>query len=284
MSESEILIIGLPETGKTSFLAALQHYIDTEKKEKFLAKYQYSPNDEYLNRIHGRWLCCEQQVRTAQDQTGSQDVSMYLEVVETKKRFILNVPDVAGEVFSQQWQARSWEKSYIDKVIGICGIIFFIHPQTFKTHTLLTDIAPLVDLMEEGDFKVWDINDVPTQVVLVDLLQTHMDYAHAVPIPVAIVISAWDTVTIESQDITPADWLKTNMPLLHQYLKANNGVIEKEVFGISALGGDIKQPSQQDKLINFDEPGDRIIVQVGNKIHSDITEPIHWIMSRWNQD
>jgi hypothetical protein len=284
--EKKVLIVGMPATGKTSFLAALQNYIEAYIPDKALTQYKYSPNAEYLNKIHTRWLDCKQQPRTIQDIDSKNEIEMFLEDTESKKRLILKIPDVAGEAFAQHWLLRSWDENYKELVETSDGLLFFIHPGNIKTHSLITDVACLIDEILEEDDEVtithWDPNDTPTQVVSVDILQQHLEYLPTISkVPIAFIISAWDKVIAEHQDITPLHWLKINMPLLYQYAIANNDLIEFSIYGVSAQGGDFIHAEAVERLQEFEEPADRVIVQEGGTTHKNISAPIQWIMNRW---
>jgi hypothetical protein len=284
--ERSILIVGMPSTGKTSFLAALQHYVETDLKDKPLNQYKYSPDSEYLNKIHNRWLNCHQQSRTIQENEANRKVEMFLEDCNTKERFTLNIPDIAGETFTQHWELRSWEIEYKDIVERSSGILFFIHPENIKAHSILTDVANVLeeftDSDESNDIVQWNPSLSPTQVIAVDLLQQHLDYLpQSTKIPIALIISAWDTVYCVEDGITPNEWLELNMPLLHQFLNANSELLEFNTYGISAQGGDFNETSITFKLRELDEPAERFIVQEDTSTHKDISAPITWVIGKW---
>jgi stage III sporulation protein SpoIIIAA len=54
-SASNQLIIGLPETGKTTFLAALWHVVTSEEVNESLRLERLHGDSKYLNEISAKW-------------------------------------------------------------------------------------------------------------------------------------------------------------------------------------------------------------------------------------
>jgi len=48
---NQVMILGLPESGKTSYLAALYHYVSSLKDGKSYEEYQQASDTTYLNKI-----------------------------------------------------------------------------------------------------------------------------------------------------------------------------------------------------------------------------------------
>jgi len=279
-----VLFVGMPSTGKTSFLAALQHYVDADISSKEWRQYQYASDTEYLNRIHHRWLSCEEQPRTVLEQTAPSRVEIYLEEIASGEKLVLNVPDVEGEIFSQQWEERTWSNQYEELVTAASGILLFINPSTVIMPVLLTGIDALYNEFisdEDSEVKDWAPNLAPTQVAIVDILEVHKSYINKEIIPISIIISAWDTVLIDSPHTSPEEWLALTLPLLHQYLTANDNHLPTKIFGISAQGGDFSQQAILEKLRQLDQPAERVIVQEGTSISNNISAPVHWILKTW---
>lgn len=290
MSDAKnILFVGTPATGKTSFLAALRHYVDSDLPDKSWYQYREASNTEYINRIHDRWLSCEQQDRTRQEQGGYNQVEMYLESSTTGDKIILNVPDIDGEAFAQQWSSRFWSEAYQSVVESSSGILFFIHPSRITAPILLANMRGLLnsflddDEQHEEEYIPWNHSLAPTQVVLVELLQFHESFFNEQPIPISIIVSAWDLVRSANPDMTPEQWLSINLPFLSQYLQANPEIFDASVFGISAEGGDVGKEAVQAELRLSDEPANRIIVQHGDTQSHDICAPIQWIIDVWKK-
>ncbi|WP_201980429.1 TRAFAC clade GTPase domain-containing protein [Hymenobacter rubidus] len=280
----KIVLLGLPSTGKTSFLAALRHYIEVDTPNKKLIQYDYSENDEYLTKIYFDWLGCALPTRTPANAKTYRNIKLFLQHIETEEKLILDVPDIAGETFNQQWESRSWTKLYMSEIEQADGLILFIHSQDVRTPVFLHDIYALTEGEEEdyiSKLEPWSPRKAPTQVVLVELLQFHLEHFHRKPMPVAIVISAWEKLLSGGTGITPERWLERNLPLLSQFLIANQEKLQTNVYGVSAQGGDFANTEERTKLQHLDDAAERIKVQVGTEHSNDISAPIQWLLNTW---
>lgn len=274
------LLLGLPETGKTSFLAALYYYLSCELPDRKLVEYKKSANTAYLNKIMNLWIRCEKIDRTVtQIDSSNKEVLLHLEDVYTNVRFDLRVPDIAGEHFVAQFTNRLWEKEYIDEVENASGIVLFLNPSKIRVHVLLDDTQIEDDDFEEvEELEPFKIEEVPTQIMLVDILNYHYIHQSSHPIPLSLVISAWDEIA--SENIAPLIWLQYNLPLLYQYLISNPEKFNLRVFGVSAQGGKITDNDKKDELVTMDEPGNRFIVRDGNHIDKNICAPLQWLITQ----
>jgi hypothetical protein len=279
----QILLVGLAETGKTSFLAALWHYLKSTKiKNKKLTQYQSSPNDAYLQKIHHAWLSFEKPVRTALAEQKNKNIELFLQHSDTGEKFVLNVPDVAGETFRDQWEDRGWMNTYTEEVKKATGFIFFIHSQKMQRLNLLQDSYGAQPEQADSESSIkWSPKDAATQLVIVELLQFHMEYFTRTPMPVVFVLSAWEKELDEEFNVGPADWLEMQMPMLSQFLKAHHEQLQTNIYGISAQGGDFEVDDERTALQKLREPAERIRVQVGTEQSKDISAPIQWLLETW---
>jgi hypothetical protein len=113
---------------------------------------------------------------------------------------------------------------------------------------------------------------LPTQAKLVELLQFLLELVDQ-RLRVAVVVSAWDLVAEVGQP--PREYVSGRMPLLRQFLDANDDVVDHAVFGVSAQGGTI--PDDKSKLLELDSLK-RIGVFHGSESDHDITRPLAWLL------
>ena len=140
-----------------------------------------------------------------------------------------------------------------------------------------------------ADKKKKDVKPVgpPTDVVLTDWLQfirrAFTDRVSGSYRPrVGIVIAAWDGVPIDNIDGPPVDYLAENFPLLSQFMETNDERFDFEVFGLSILGGDLKNDAEFRDAFVKGKPN-----EFGYVIHSllgeqqraqDVTIPVAWAL------
>jgi hypothetical protein len=71
------------------------------------------------------------------------------------------------------------------------------------------------------------------------------------------------------------------LPLLQQFLEANDDLFECSVFGVSAQGGDITVAAEKQTLLELDDALKRIKVRQEQQTGQDITKPIAWLLGGW---
>src|SRR3546814_17636263 len=122
--ETKFVIMGLPASGKPTFLAALWHLIESEETESKLRLDQYKGDLAYLNKIAEAWRTFTPVPRTSQ--VGDTDDVIKLMETETGKRGTEFFPDLAGEQFEFKVEERRCTSRYIQKISEYTGIWFFM--------------------------------------------------------------------------------------------------------------------------------------------------------------
>lgn len=279
-SDLKALLIGLPQTGKTTFLAALWHVVDSGEVSGSMRLTKQHGDRDYLNRIRELWLSCEELPRT---QIGAEEnLSMYLSEPGQEDFIELLVPDLSGETFESQWVARQWTVNYRDMVTDATGALIFIHPSKIvepiridEANQLLEGLESVKGLEEEESSESpWDPAKAPTQVKLIELLQ-FIAFAiepRATQFRLSVLLSAWDL--IPNTD-SAEEWVKSELPMFHQFLGANSQMFPHMFFGITAQGGDLA--SDKEQLVQHQRPSERILVVGDGSPSHDISAPVRWL-------
>jgi hypothetical protein len=309
VTQHQALVIGLPRTGKTTFLAALWDVVDTENVSGSLILEKLDGDQKYLNEIRDKWARCEEMPRTRL--TGDKVVTMHLQDRSTKLRASMSFPDLDGEGFENQWLDRECSSAHAEIAKASSSAMLFIHPKKVKENKLISEARPLIaaasaqaeqspaadqsavatptaaaqtasvttastaaGLPKEDEIPARPTYS-PTQVQLVELLQFfRIQTEHLPKIHLAVIVSAWDIARKVAS--TPERWISSQLPMLDQFLKTNQEEIVSKVFGVSAQGGDLEKDAQ--KLLGKNSPSERIIVAEGSGQSSDITIPVRWLM------
>jgi hypothetical protein len=283
------LLIGLPSTGKTSFLAALWYAIQQNESPTGLVLKRLEGDNAYPNKIRDAWLAFKPVGRNPTDSESF--VSMRLKRSSSDEEAHLTFPDVSGESFKQQWTSRQLPASYEKCLREANGGILFIHPDSIKHPLRIEEVDDLAALIDDSvavelaapagpppaaSHVPWDIEKASTQVQLVELLQFMMGRpAFRRPFRLVIAVSAWDLVA--PSKIRPEDWVARELPLLRQFLSAHRKTFEVSFYGVSAQGG--KYEGEDKKAMETKLPATRIeVVGEGVKNKHDITEPLLWLM------
>jgi hypothetical protein len=275
-------IVGLPRSGKTTFLAALYHLIDSGEVKSKLRIASYVGDQSYLNNILETWLECKEVIRTSQ--ASNTKVELLLENQETGRMINLAFPDLAGEIFEMQVAQRRCRPEYVEGCNANGGILLFVSPDRPADDgmTLVEQSdafgQPTPDQIAKiatATTKPWSHKMIPTQVQLVELLQ-FMQLKPFTPQcrRVAVIVSAWDLVAQPRPE--PHVWLQCEMPLLSQFLQTNQDAFESRIYGISALGADIKNAERRNALIGTTH-SERVICVGPDCSSHDLTVPILWL-------
>ncbi len=279
---ANLLFIGLPGSGKTTFLAALWHVLSDRSSTTALKLTKLSGDRTYLNQITKEWRECSQVPRT--NLQTEQVVVLHLDG-EGFGTFDLSIPDLAGEAFKQQLTDRRISRHHDAFVQEATGVMLFLHPDVQKGTQLTA--ARQLEATITGSQKAeassssssvpsaWSPEMLPHQAKLVELLQFLLERTQR-KLRVAVVVSAWDLV--ESLGKAPHAFISRELPLLQQFLEANDELLEHAVFGVSAQGGDITVASEKQSLLEFDDALKRIKVRQGEDTGQDITKPIAWLL------
>lgn len=277
---ANLLFIGLPGSGKTTFLAALWHVLDDQSSATSLKLTKLSGDRTYLNQIAKEWRECSQVPRT--NLQAEQVVVLHLDGPGFGA-FDLSIPDLAGEAFKLQLTDRRMSRNHYEFVQAATGVMLFLHPDVQKGTqlTVARSIeAELPGAREDRGTKdadpntTWSTELLPTQAQLVELLQFLLECTQR-KLRVAVVISAWDLVDHLG---APRAFVSRELPLLQQFLETNDDLLEHSVFGVSAQGGDITVEAQKQTLLDLDDAVKRIKVRAEQETIHDITKPIAWLL------
>jgi hypothetical protein len=282
------LFLGLPESGKTTFLAALWYYIRHDHSDTGLTADALPAERAYLNGISDEWMRGKTQTHT-RVAANIVDVTLRLRNRETDIRSELHIPDLSGELFTHHWADRCWSTEFNDLAALANGVLLFVHPNRLEGPLTILEINAAEGLLSDGEDADRDVEDaanapqefdplcVPPQVVLVDQLQCLVGQPcqHEM-LKLSVVISAWDE--LDDKDTCPRDWIRLHAPLLFQFITANHRRIDVRVFGISAQGGDYTNENVRRGLTLLPNPIDRITVFDGTDESHDITRPVRWMM------
>ncbi|GJD97661.1 TRAFAC clade GTPase domain-containing protein [Methylobacterium iners] len=276
MSDLYHSIVGLPRSGKTTFLAALWHLIDAGEVNTKLVLDKLVGDNQYLNEIVEAWRKCEEVPRTSM--AAEANIAIHVHEPISGRKVVLGFPDLSGESFQSQFVTRGCRNAYVEGYDRPGGIMLFVNADRGQDGLTILDLAPILAGADEaeqaGELREWSHELVPEQVRLVDLLQ----FTQRPPFDrrrrrLAVAVSAWDVVV--DQAVAPDEWLARELPFLHQFLSANPETFEFRAYGVSAQGGDVTGERRTELLKRT--PSERIrCVGPEAEVH-DLTAPLVWL-------
>ncbi len=276
MSDLYHSIVGLPSSGKTTFLAALWHLLDAGEVNTKLILDKLVGDNQYLNEIVDAWRKCEEVPRTSM--AAEANIAIHVRQPASGKRAVLGFPDLSGESFQNQFITRACRPGYVDGYHENGGIMLFVNADRGQDGLTILDLRPILagvdDEEQTGELREWSHELVPEQVRLVDLLQ----FLQRPPFArrrrrLAVVVSAWDVVNDAA--LSPDAWLARELPFLHQFLNANPESFLSRVYGVSAQGGDVTGERRAELLRRT--PSERIVCIGPATDAHDITTPLVWL-------
>lgn len=298
-AKSSFVVCGLPSSGKTTFLAALWHLVQSGEIETCLRLKSLDYAEyEYVNAIRDRWLQGLRQPRTV-GVAGTVGIDL---VDGDGNEVQVLFPDHSGETYDSMWVTRTCSKAVADYLKNRHGVLLFLRTKGTKQPVPLIDIvvtaaemqaalsesstsdneaAPMLD---DQSGKAWTAEETPDQVKIVDILQllsSRLSSPNAEKL--VIFVSAWDVV---EGNPSPAEFIEQELPLLHQYLTNAAHGFEIRIYGISAQGGEYveenyenERPQELLDLLDLENASARIkLVSDAEQTH-DLTKPIAWLMS-----
>lgn len=287
---ASFVVMGLPESGKTTFLAALWHLIEAEETECKLQLDGYRGNLAYLNKIAEAWRTFQKVPRTSL--VGDVDVSINLLNRDTGVRGTAYFPDIAGEVFDRQVIERRCRPEFVEEVSADDGILLFISADVKEDSLSVVELnsriqLPVGALMPSGIGsnestrsnyeREWEQDRLPVQVkivqILSDLRRRPFEQRRR---RIAVLVSAWDLAT--GMGLTPRQWLANHLPLVDQFLKTNAQSFQYEIYGVSAQGVDLGNATAVDAAARL-TPSRRIQIIGPEGAGHDLTIPLVWLMS-----
>ncbi|HUS10778.1 MAG TPA: hypothetical protein VMZ30_09955 [Pyrinomonadaceae bacterium] len=293
-SLSKHLVVGLPRTGKTSFIAALGHVVESGEVPNSLQLVDMGDVRDRVNAISKEWLSYREVDRT--NFNTETNVVMKLSSPSGDKVVEILLPDMTGESFELQWKNREWSREYDELARESSGMLLFVHPDKIVEPVSIEEVVQIeAQITDAGGASVpesqagvmpkptpWNRDFAPTGIQLVELLQFFVNQKDVYPLArIAVIVSAWDK--LECLNVTPEAWLSTTLPLLDQFLRASRNRVPFRIYGVSALGGDIEDPVDLQRMQKEDKPSNRIIVVGQDCGPHDISAPIKWLTDVGNE-
>lgn len=295
-SQFRLCLIGLPATGKTTYIAALWGYLTSGASPDGYRVTELPNEVHYLNEIARAWIEGKTMPRNS---LGATDRIEFTVESPGGSSITILLPDLPGEVFRNAVIRPSIDEDAAEAVTGSDLLLLFVHGEKAKTFSALGDYqVPATEQRDSGvpaspveqpesdglsadtstpvggqdsmaiEFAIEELDSDTLNTELLHRL-VYLTRHTGFP-PTAVVVAAWDAHE-ESGD-TPAEWLAREQPMTSQFLEELGHSVATGVIGISAQGANYKDnPSILEKLASerpwaCDEGGNR----------TDIAGPLLW--------
>lgn len=288
MSNSPIVLVGGPDSGKTNYLARLWKALQSGRGQVISPK---APIDiEYVEDALAHLLQGGFAPRSSKGIEGAEQ-NLSIPVVPHGKiqaePVSLVVPDVTGELWSNAVETCEVPSVWLAQLSNAVGALLFVrigsnqNIETLDWVTAATLIKGNADLAASGQD---DTQSIPSGILLCELLrflELGLTVRPEIQKPrVAVLVAAWDRLDSETANRGPMNYLSAEYPLFAGRLR-DISILDVKVFGISIVGGDfIDEPFRQQFLRgNLNEFGYVVHENEGEVCEeSDVTIPIAWIL------
>lgn len=286
---NNILVVGMPNSGKSTFIAALRHIFVADQIATELVLTGLADSEAHLNRLEDDWLACERMKRTKAATEGW--VTFNVRDREHGLESSLLIPDLRGEAFEQPASTGQCSKELFNALLDSEGILLFTNADREDDMLLISQLSDMFVAEDEEAESEADQGEnlkggthhqpfkpesMPEEVKVVEFLQVaNRRPQRSRKRKIAVVISAWDVV-IGSGNPAPFDWLMGYRPMLHQFLTSNECLWELRTYGVSAQGG--KLPAMKKELEEMAIPSKRILIDGHGALPHDLSAPLRWLM------
>lgn len=274
-NEQRLLVLGLPETGKSSFIQALDEVLKHPSSPDALQADGLAHDRSYIQGGKPSFLAGKKLIRNDRQETTT-SAELWFKHPPTGRRGRMYLPDEKGEVFRDQWVNRQWERAYRDSLAGIAGALVFIRADEKSRNEERLGLLAKAAIGSNKE-QPFEMKAASAQVQLVEVLQFIAEHSHAPkPLRIAVLISAWDTLGGEGdlRPQVPDQFIQREWALLAQYLRTNPESFIPQVYGVSAYGG---EPEKLGILAEI-PPHERTRLVEGEEVSSDLTRPLLWLL------
>lgn len=285
MSAGSIVMVGLPDSGKTNYLAALWDALRTGKGRLSAPV----PPDEitYVEEALAYQSRGEFAPRSDKDIEESRkdfSVAIRLKSKPNAPSIDMVVPDITGELWKGAVETTEIAPEWMSELEGASGAVLFVRilsvsnlaPLDWVTTERLLTVAKFTEVDEKKS------KSIPTQIALCELLRF---LEHTLPSlgederpRVAVAVTAWDLMDAETAAGGAAAFLRKEYPLFAGRLD-DIETLDVAVFGVSAVGGDFEDPAFKEQYLKGELSG--YVTTGGGQalvVEPDVTMPIAWVL------
>jgi Double-GTPase 1 len=267
---TQILLIGKPHSGKTTFIGQLCARVETNnsKLKLYKAIENLSPIIEAT-----RALAKGEEVRITPTEKGT---VICLPLQDGEVKFDLDCPDYGGEQVNNIIENREINSKWTDSIKQSENWILFIKPSDLTTSYDLSNKTITPEVLESGNGKSeeYSVSDQSSFIELLQILlhsKGHDSHFKNSTIKLTVVLTCWDEF---SSTLTPKEELKKILPLLSNFIETNWIERKINILGLSSLGFSLKK---QENKIKYQESGSEnfgYMINSDGSTNSDITQLI----------
>lgn len=267
---TQILLIGKPHSGKTTFIGQLCARVDANNSA--LKLYKAIENRTPIIEATKALAKGEEVKTTPTDK--STVVCLPLQNGEVK--IDLDCPDYGGEQVNHIIENREVDSKWVKSIKQSENWILFLKPTDLATSYDLSNKTIKPEVLKNGNGKSeeYSVSDQSSFIELLQiLLHTNGQDSHFKnsTTKLTVVLTCWDELENTG---TPKEELKKILPLLLNFIETNWAESNINILGLSSLGGSLKDPVLKNKYQEDGSENFGYLVKSNGTKENDITQLI----------
>jgi hypothetical protein len=272
-----LALLGLPRTGKSTFLGAFWALAQSPVDES-VAELDFAGDRSYVQRLADHVARGEEIPRTDVDTSEQTHIRLGFDGGGAAD---LLIPDTSGESLRLLVEGHIWHPRLLEVCEGASAVLLFVHPDRVRVpEPVAAPAGAGPGAMAWGDEPTDPVesavelrDEMCTAAELIDVFENVAELCRERwPIRLGIVVSAWDEA-VGASTATPQEWMQARLPGFLSTVEANPEVAACEVFGVSAQGGSL---ADRDGLIARGEVADRVFARDRDGRPISLAEPVRW--------
>ncbi|MDN7752664.1 TRAFAC clade GTPase domain-containing protein [Burkholderia gladioli] len=138
----KLVIAGMPESGKSTFLIALRHLLIFHEVQTALIATRLSDFEKHMNELEEKWIACEPVKRTKQ--AVEEWVSLHVRRREDSTEAEIMVPDFSGEAFRRPAATGNCSSAIAQMLSELDGLLLFTNADRSADDVRLEPLAALL--------------------------------------------------------------------------------------------------------------------------------------------
>jgi GTPase SAR1 family protein len=268
VANNEILIIGPPKTGKTTFLAQLYGRLLDKKGKLQLAS--APENIDGIKSAYDRLTDGEETEPTP----STENLEVKIPVIHEGQEFVLHCKDYGGEQVRDLIALMEYDKTWIERAKTNDRWVLFIRPSEIEQRFDLSKKGYAEKDQKESNSSISGTSDQSQFIELVQVLMrargTGMKDLIDTP-RLLIALTCWDELKTDS---TPEEILQQKMPLFTQFIAASWLPGAFNIIGVSAQEFPLKTEKDRDKYLDEMPQNFGYLVLDDNPKEKDLTRLI----------
>ena len=267
-NNKKCLVVGLQDTGKSSYMAAFWVIEKDGNSGHQLTFDKYPDNTKYLDAIGNNWLEQEPVNR-------SSNISQELEFsLKDKNGSVIElvIPDFKGERYKIILQhevpaeIEAWLKES-DR------ILFFLPPTNEQVFNEEMDVDENLSA-EKKPAPAFNVDEIEPWIQNIELLKYIFEVKGNIKI--GFCVSKWD-INI-AKNVSVQKWIEQEHLFFHTYVKYH--FTNVKYFGVSAQGLNYDKRGEltEAKVSELTDKGKRAYISSGTDKDYDITKPLAWLL------